>query len=287
MTSNTDTTHAQWVQDLSDSARLRGQSVEAGREGRALLWRGAQAAIEEWKALASADANGDGLYALTMAALGGKARKGDASKIRTVALAVKDHGLVLGQFKSLSAAYREAYNLTKGAAAAADEDAVATAKAKLLAAEMADATPSTPEDAAKIVLSNGVNVAAALLLDALGNANDKAHRSFLRAVLDEVAKRAPQAAQPKGKTGPAQPKAGAVLPGEVGVKAKPEAPVPAKTKAKPKPATKGTPKVQAPPAVPVKTKAKAPIKAPAKAPAQTEAPAKPKPKGRVVRKAKA
>lgn len=228
---------AAWKGTLSKAAALFDKSSASRKQASGLLWTGAQEAITDWTPRSDDDVSGEGLYSDLLEALG-KGRKGDASKIRTVALAVKNNGLDTRQYPNLSKAYAAAVALTKTATKQADEDAAAE-KAVQSIAKSAPASAETPEGAARIVLSKGVDEAARLLLDALGATNSDAHRAFMRAVAEEVAGRNKPA--PKTKAAPAGPKEGTVTP-----KAKPTgaAKKAAAVKAKPKPV--GKPKVEQP-----------------------------------------
>lgn len=90
-----------------EAARAAALRKQAG----AYLWAGAQALIEQWLTW---DATGDPealvLYANALEAIG-KSRKGQASKIKTVALAARDLDLHPHCYSSLSEAYRNAKRL--------------------------------------------------------------------------------------------------------------------------------------------------------------------------------
>lgn len=242
-----------WKDTLAKSEAVRVKGVKFTKDAGHLLWTGAQEAINSWLPDADIDVSGETLYTEVMDALGGKHRKGDASKIKTVALAVKENGLVLAVYPNLSKAYAEAVRLTKTTQQNADDDAAAD-KATEDIAKRASATASTPEDAALIVLAKGVDEAAKLLLDALGANNDAAHRALLRAISNEIAGRV----KPKVSTVKAGPKDGATQAGTAafGQSTKPKAAVQTATKAKPVAAgTKAAPVKAAPAkaAQPVKT----------------------------------
>lgn len=254
-----------WQATLSRSASLFDKSTADRKKASSLLWEGAQDAINTWDS--DSDVSAERLYGEVMDVLG-KARKGDASKIKTVALAVRNNGLTLAIYKNLAAAYTEAVRLTKTVAAEAAEDDAAE---KAIEAMEAPHTASTPENAAKIVLSKGVDEAARLLLDALGVENEAAHRSLLRAISNEIAGRIKPAPKPAAKAGP---KAGAKQADtKAAAKAKPKA-QPASTKAKPKPVSASNgdpnkkalpPKAQPATAQPATAKAKAkPVRRPAR-----------------------
>src|SRR5690606_39964700 len=154
---------------------------------------------------------------------------------------------------------------TKAARLHEEEDKAAEEAVQSLA-ESAPKSSSTPEGAAQIVLSKGVDEAARLLLDALGANNTAAHRALLRTITQEIAGRNKPA--PKPKKAKAGPKDGAT---EVSGETKTAKPKAAKvaTKAKPKAAPKdGTAKARATVAKP---KAKPVAKAEPAEPAETEA----------------
>jgi hypothetical protein len=155
--SNTDTTtetptfaKGTWQEALQRSSTMLDRSAKARKLASSLLWKGAVEGITEWLS-STDDVNGEGLYATLLDALG-TARKGDASKIKTVALAVRNNGLDLAAHPNLAKAYGEATRLTKTVREEAAED-----------------------DAAVVAI-----------LDALGKDNFDAHRAFLRAVSGEI-----------------------------------------------------------------------------------------------------
>jgi hypothetical protein len=242
-----------WQEALQRSANLLDRSTKARKQASSLLWTGAQTAIEEWLPGADTDVSGENLYNEVLDILG-KPRKGDASKVRTVAVAVKDHGLVLTIHPNLSKAYAEAVRLTKTKQVHEDEDTAADKAIEALAENIPHST-TTVEGAALILLSKGIDGAVVAILDALGHGNEAAHRSFMRAVSTEIAARV-QAAKPKPAPkapatakGSAKPATGSSPKAAVktaGTKAKP-----AKgTKAKPVPvsSSKGDPNKRALPA---------------------------------------
>jgi hypothetical protein len=236
-----------WQESMAKSTVLKERAGKATKQAGVLLWTGAKKAIEEWIDNSENDESGENLYAEAKTALG-VARKGEANKIKTVAVAVKEHGLVLGVYPSLTKAYAEAVRLTKTVAAQADED-----------------------DAAEKAVES--------IDDALGKDNEAAHRAFLRAVSTEIAARVqakkpkPAPKAPKQAKGAAKPASGSSPKAAVKTAtAKPKAkPVPvSKSKGDPnaralppKQASKGTPvgpvstDEGAAPEVPVATKAKA------------------------------
>lgn len=231
-----------WQDSLNRSASLLERSTKARKQASSLLWTGAITGIEEWLADTSEDVNAEGLYGQVLDILGAK-RKGDASKIKTVAIAAKKHGLVLGVYDNLSKAYAEATRLTKTVKTEAAEDDAAEKAVQALAAPN---STSTVEGAALILLSKGIDGAVVALLDALGANNEAAHRAMLRSFSTEIAARV-QAAKPKpAPKAPAAPKAGATV-----AKAKPAGDGATKAKAAPakaKPATKAAPVAKAAPA---------------------------------------
>ena len=210
-----------------------------------LLWDGAVAAIKDWDS--DADPSAEVLGNEIMAVLG-ESRKGDVSKIRTVARASAHRGLNLGDYENLSRAYAAARALSgEQDKKHVEEDAAAEAAIENIEAP---ATTKTPEGAAAIVLAKGVDEAARLLLDALGKDNTPAHRSLVRALTAETAGRV----KPEPKKAPAkkEEKDGAEVVSTEEVET-PKA-APAQTKAKPA-ATKAAP-AAAPKAAPAQAKAK-------------------------------
>jgi hypothetical protein len=231
-----------WQHDLHESTTLLDRSVKAKKRAGALLWAGATEGINEWLPNSTDDVNGEALYGDIIAALG-TPRKGDASKIKTVALAVRNNGLVLSTFDGLSKAYAEAIRLTKTANIEADED---NAAEKAIESIEAPKTTGSIEGAAALLLSKGLDGAVVAILDALGANNEAAHRAFMRAVSTEVAARV-QAAKPKPAP-KAGPKAGAK---QATGKASPKATIKdGAAKAKPTPVSKskGDPNKKALPA---------------------------------------
>ena len=207
--SDTDTTatptfvKGTWQHDLHESSTLLDRAGKAKTRASNLLWNGATEGINQWLPNSSDDVNAEALYSDVIEALG-KARKGDASKIKTVALAVRNNGLVLATYPNLSKAYAEAVRVTKTADIEADED---NAAEKAIESIDAPKTTGSIEGAAALLLSKGLDGAVVAILDALGANNEAAHRAFMRAVSTEVAARV-QAAKPKPAP-KAGPKAGA------------------------------------------------------------------------------
>lgn len=207
-----------WQDTLSKSAALFERSGKARTRASAMLWEGAQVAINDWMDGGSdSDVHGEVLYADVMDVLG-KPRKGDASKVKTVALAVKNNGLVLSVYPNLSKAYAEAVRLTKTKQAQADEDDAADKAVQALAENVPHST-TTVDGAALILLGKGIDGAVVAILDALGANNEAAHRAFMRAVSTEIAARV-QAAKPKPQPkAPAKAKGAAQVAGKQGSKA--------------------------------------------------------------------
>lgn len=232
-----------WQEALQRSSSLLDRSTKARKTASTLLWTGAQTAIEEWLPEADTDVSGENLYNEVLGILG-KPRKGDASKIRTVAVAVKDHGLVLTIHPNLSKAYAEAVRLTKTQQAQADEDDAAEKAVEALAKSVPNST-TTVEGAALILLSKGIDGAVVAILDALGANNEAAHRAFMRAVSTEIASRVqaakpkPAPKAPKAPKGAAQPQSGSGSSPKAAVKTAGTKPKAGKgTKAKPVPVSK-------------------------------------------------
>lgn len=236
-----------WQATLDKSATLFDRSAKGRKQASALLWQGAQVATEEWiDGDSDTDVNAEGLYASVLDILG-TPRKGDASKIKTVALAVRNNGLVLSVYPNLSKAYAEATRLTKTVQAQAAEDTAADEAVAQIVSN-APKSSSTPEGAAMIVLSKGVDEAARLLLDALGATNTAAHRSLMRAISQEIAGRIapppkPAKAAKKATAKKAAPAKKATTPKDGSAKAKPAAKAAPAKKAAAAPAAKPKPVV--------------------------------------------
>lgn len=240
-----------WREDMRKAGEMKDRATSTNKAAGARLWRACQAGVAEWLPTASDDVSGERLYGEFLEAYG-ESRKGDCSKMKTVALAAKDHGMVLTAFPNLAQAYAEARRLTQTVQREAAEDEAADKVIETLAAD-APHTASTAESAAKIVLSKGLDEAARLLLDTLGADNHEAHRALVRAISAEVAGRV----KPKTKTVVDAPKAGAEQVSGDNKPAKAKAKI-ANAGAKPK--TKAAPVKEK--AAPVKTGTKAaPVKA--------------------------
>jgi hypothetical protein len=224
-----------WQETLAKSATLFDRSAAGRKKASALLWEGAQEATVEWLNESDTDPHAEVMYADVLDILG-TPRKGDASKIRTVALAVKNNGLVLSLYPNLSKAYAEARRLTQTVKVHAAEDEAAEKAVSEIVAN-APKSSSKPEGAAFIVLSQGVDEAARVLLDALGATNAAAHRSLLRAISQEIAGRVPKPA-PKAPKSTA-PKGAAKA--AKGTAKKAAAPKPGDGASKPKPVKKAAP----------------------------------------------
>lgn len=229
-----------WKDTLQKSATLFDRSAKGRRQASSLLWDGSQEAIEEWLSKSDEDVQAENLSAELLDVLGAP-RKGDVSKIKTVALAVKNNGLVLSVYPNLSKAYAEATRLTKTVKVHAAEDESADKKAQEIAAE-APKSSSKPEGAVLIVLAQGVDEAARLIVDALAGEGPQkdvsAARAMLRALAQEISGRTPapapkpakKAAAPKkgtaAKKAAAAPKSGATKPKPVKKAAAPAPVVP-------------------------------------------------------------
>jgi hypothetical protein len=228
-----------WQESLQKSSNLLDRSAKARKTASSLLWKGAQAGIEAWLPGAQTDVSGENLYAEVIEALG-RARKGDASKIRTVAVAVRNNGLDLSTFPNLSKAYAEAVRLTRTVKQQEDEDDAAE---EAIAGIEAPKTASTQESAAALLLAKGLDGAVVAILDALGAKNEAAHRAFLRAVSTEIAARVKatadaEAQAKKDEAAKKKAEAAAAAPKKTAAKKSTPAPVAAKGKPKGKPATK-------------------------------------------------
>lgn len=224
-----------WQAKIVESAILTDRSAAAKNKAGALLWAGATAAITEWEARSDVDVYAEHLAADLLDIMG-TSRKGDVSKIKTVALAVKNAGLVLSAWPNLAKAYGEATRLTKTVKEERAEDDAAEVAVEAIAAS-APASTTTPEGAALLLLSKGVDGAIVAILDALngpsGENNEAAHRAFFRAVGVEIQSRV-AASKPVKPAVEAGPKAGATVAKATPVKATPVKATPAKDK----PATK-------------------------------------------------
>jgi hypothetical protein len=240
MTENDSTTEVQadekpsykagsWQDNLSKATTLTDRVKKGSAKAQSLMWEGAQGAISSWLPKSDKDETGEKLNAALVKVLG-TSNKGTASKIVTIAKAVRNDNLNMADYSSLSKAYSAASKLSPKARKAQDDEDKAADEA--VSAIVAPKSSSSPEGAAKIVLSKGVDEAARLLLDELGATNLAAHRAFMRAVSQEIAGRipkpAPKVAKPKaakkGKAKAAKKTA-----------AKKAAPKAAATKAKPVP----------------------------------------------------
>lgn len=226
-----------WQDDLQKSSNLLDRAGKNRKQASSLLWKGAKEGINIWLPTSATDVSGEALYSDVIEALG-KARKGDASKIKTVAVAVRNNSLDISTFPNLSKAYAAARALTTDLVQHQTEDDAAE---KAVAAIDAPSSTRTVDGAAALLLSKGVDGAVVAILDALGAKNFDAHRAFVRAMATEVSARV-QAAKPKPAPKPAKP-AGA-KPAKKAAAKKAAAPVAAKKK-KGKPATKGKPAAKA------------------------------------------
>lgn len=224
-----------WQDTIVKSAILKERAHKGDVKAGELLWSGAQQGINDWLPNSDDDASAEGLYQ-ELLSLMGKSRKGDASKIAKVAVAVKDKGLTLSSFTSLSRAYGAARDLIDSAPLHDAEDNAAEELAEAIGAAAPKSTSSV-DGAAKILLAAGVDEASraivAAVIDAAGS-YDKAEpvlRSLARSLSQEIAGTKPKP-EPKAKATPT-PKGDTVKkatakPASEKAKAKP--------KAKPKPA---------------------------------------------------
>jgi hypothetical protein len=231
-----ETTEGTWQDTIVKSAVLKERAAKGDAKAGELLWSGAQQGITDWLPESDEDASAEGLYN-TLLTLMGKARKGDASKITKVALAVKDAGLTMSSYTSLSRAYAAAREMLDAAPEQEREDNAA----EDLSASISESAPkstSSVDGAAKILLGAGIDAATeaivAAVIDAAGS-YDKAEpvlRSLARSLGQEIVGKKPKP-EPKVKA-PAKPKGEAVAK----AKAKPasEKAKPVAKKAAPKPA---------------------------------------------------
>lgn len=179
-----------WQESIVQSGVLKARAEGADKKAGELLWAGAQEGINAWLPESEQDASAEGLYNEVIGLMG-RARKGDASKIAKVAVAVKDKGLSLSSFTTLSRAYSAARELLDAAPQHASEDTAAEALAEAIA-ETAPKTATGLEGAAKILLSKGVDeasrVVVAAVIEAAGS-YEKAEpvlRSLMRSLSQEV-----------------------------------------------------------------------------------------------------
>lgn len=216
-----------WQDTMQKSSVLAKRGDDAKKKAGVLLWTGTQAAIETWLPNVDADVSAEGLYEEVKDALG-ESRKGDASKIKTVAVAVAHHGLDLSSSKNLSQAYNAARALTVVAEQQKVEDG---ALDKAVEGIEAPKTTGSVEGAAALLLSKGIEGAVVALLDALGANNFDAHKALVREFQTEIASRV-QAAKPKPAPKPAKPKKATASTGAA-KKATAAKPASGKTKGKP------------------------------------------------------
>lgn len=225
-----------WQDSIVKSAILKERAHKGDVKAGELLWSGAQEGINDWLPNSDDDASAENLYQ-ELLTLMGKARKGDASKIAKVAVAVKDKGLVLSSYTNLSKAYAAARAMIDSAPLHDAEDSAA----EELAATISSAAPkstSSLEGAAKIVLGAGVDEASRVLVEAVIDAAgsyEKAEpvlRSLARALSQEIAGTKPKP-EPKAKAEP-KPKGETVK--KATAKPASQKAKPASQKAKPKPA---------------------------------------------------
>lgn len=174
-----------WQHDLQQSTALLDRAGKAKTRATSLIWTGAKTGINEWLPKSATDVGAEGFGSEVTAALG-KSQKGTASKIKTVALAVREHSLDMDAFDSLSKAYAEARRLTQQVQQDAEDDDAAE---KAIESIEVPKSTTTIEGAAAILLGKGVDGAVVAILDALGADNEAAHRSFMRAVATEISAR--------------------------------------------------------------------------------------------------
>ena len=182
-TNTTDPAVATWAETLRAAARKLDTAAVTAREGNSLVWLGGAAAIAD--VTSGSDYDGTAFYEQLLGALG-QPRKGTASKLRTVADAVVEHGLDTSEHKSLAAAYNAARALNRTRTVEVAED---TALDEALSALIAPKSTSTIEGAAKLLLSKGEDEAVRQIFDAIGGDNFAALRSFVRAATQELSGR--------------------------------------------------------------------------------------------------
>lgn len=174
---------ATWAETLRAAARKLDTAAVTAREGNSLVWLGGAAAIAD--VTSGSDYDGIAFYEQLLGALG-QPRKGTASKLRTVADAVVEHGLDTSEHKSLAAAYNAARALNRTRTVEVAED---TALDEALSVLIAPKSTSTIEGAAKLLLSKGEDEAVRQIFDAIGGDNFAALRSFVRAATQELSGR--------------------------------------------------------------------------------------------------
>ena len=182
-TNTTDPAVATWAETLRAAARKLDTAAVTAREGNSLVWLGGAAAIAD--VTSGSDYDGIAFYEQLIGALG-QPRKGTASKLRTVADAVVEHGLDTSEHKSLAAAYNAARALNRTRTVEVAED---TALDEALSVLIAPKSTSTIEGAAKLLLSKGEDEAVRQIFDAIGGDNFAALRSFVRAATQELSGR--------------------------------------------------------------------------------------------------
>ena len=227
-----------WRADMAKAGQILEKAAGDKKKAGERLWKATKAGITEWISAggASDDSNADGLYAEFLAAYG-EQRQGDCSKMRGVALAARDKGLDLAEFRNLSQAYTAANRLNKEEVAKtveAEEDRVAEKLTELIA-KTAPEKASTSDEAAKFLIAKGLDETARALVDALGPDSSEAHRALLRAINREVGSRV-KAAKPvaEAKAHAAEVKAETKKPSApVAKAAEPKADKPKAEKAKP------------------------------------------------------
>lgn len=177
-----------WQADLDRSVKMADKGKEFKEKAGVLLWKGATTAIEHWVDEADNDEQAEGLASDLLAVMG-NSRKGDVSKIKTVALAVRNKGLRLEDHKNLSRAYTAARALTVVAEENAAEDDVLSGVMENVAeqAKSLSSNGITIDQAAVILFSKGEDEAFRAIGDMLGT--DDARRAALRAFAADVSGR--------------------------------------------------------------------------------------------------
>ncbi len=262
-----------WRKEMEAAAKLRDSADSSIGRATSKVWNACRGGVTEWlSGNAADDGNADELHG-EFIELYGKARRGDCSKMRTVALAARDHGLNLDEFESLSKAYASARALVVVKQQHADEDEIGEATSEAIA-KTAPKTATSVDSAAMILLSRGFDETARALVEALeANSPDptKAALSLIRAISEENTARAKAA-----KAADAEAKAAARAEAADAAKAETKGKDKAKTKAVTAPSAKA-PEKSAPKDAPKATAPKAP-EAPAPKAAPKGAP-KAAPKG--------
>ncbi len=181
-----------WEFKTREASRLYKRAEGANKRASTMLWDGAKEAIEDWSAKSEDDVNAEALSHRLLVIMG-TSRKGDVSKIKKVAVAVRTKGLATENFPNLSKAYAEARRLLDTTVEEQTEDTAADGAVQAVAAD-APKTASSIESAVALAISlaGGADEFARVVFDTInhgGGENHEAHRSFVRAFAEEAAGR--------------------------------------------------------------------------------------------------